>query len=81
MTENEFKAKYMDMAARVPGRHRRAEELYARARDLVAVEDVAGAGTAFQSPVDEGMEADHMGMTSIEKILASHSDQEEVKRR
>ena len=40
MTEAEFKAKFMDMAARVLG-ETQGEELYARARDLVNVDDVS----------------------------------------
>jgi 2-methylcitrate dehydratase PrpD len=40
MTEAEFKAKFMDMAARVLG-DTQGEELYARARDLVNVNDVS----------------------------------------
>ncbi len=40
LTEDEFKAKFMDMAERVLG-HDQADELYRRARDLRAVRDVA----------------------------------------
>ena len=40
MTEDEFKAKYMEMAARVLGRSR-SEELYQRARALATVPDVS----------------------------------------
>lgn len=40
MTEAEFKAKFMDMAGRVLG-DTQGEELYARSRDLVNVNDVS----------------------------------------
>ncbi len=40
LSEDEFKAKYMDMAERVLG-HDQADELYRRARDLRSVRDVA----------------------------------------
>ncbi len=46
MTEDEFKAKYMDMAARVLGASQ-GEELYARARDLVRVKDVSELAPLF----------------------------------
>jgi 2-methylcitrate dehydratase len=40
LTEDEFKAKFMDMAERVLG-HDQADELYRRARDLRSIGDVA----------------------------------------
>jgi 2-methylcitrate dehydratase PrpD len=40
LTEDEFKAKFMDMAERVLG-NEQAEELYGRARDLRDIPDVA----------------------------------------
>lgn len=40
LVEDEFKAKFMDMAERVLG-HDQADELYRRARDLRSVDDVA----------------------------------------
>ena len=46
MTEDEFKAKFMDMAARVLG-EAQADELYERARDLQHVADVAELAPLF----------------------------------
>jgi 2-methylcitrate dehydratase len=46
MTEDEFKAKFMDMAERVLGASQ-GEELYARARDLAAVADVSELAPLF----------------------------------
>jgi 2-methylcitrate dehydratase len=46
LTEDEFKAKYMDMAERVLG-HDQADELYQRARDLRRVADVADLAHLF----------------------------------
>jgi 2-methylcitrate dehydratase PrpD len=40
LTEDEFKAKFMDMAERVLG-HDQADELYQRARELRRIDDVA----------------------------------------
>ena len=77
MTEDEFKAKFMDMAARVLG-EAQGEELYARARDLV---DVTTCRSWRRSSVpDRSIGGEHtMGMTSVEKILARHSDHDVVK--
>jgi 2-methylcitrate dehydratase PrpD len=46
LTEDEFRAKYMDMAERVLG-HDQADELYQRARDLRRVGDVADLAPLF----------------------------------
>ena len=46
LTEDEFKAKFMDMAERVLG-HDQADELYRRARDLRRVGDVADLAPLF----------------------------------
>jgi 2-methylcitrate dehydratase PrpD len=46
LTEDEFKAKFMDMAERVLGPDQ-AEELYARARDLPRSDDVADLAPLF----------------------------------
>jgi 2-methylcitrate dehydratase PrpD len=46
MTEDEFKAKFMDMAERVLG-YDQADELYRRARELRAISDVADLATLF----------------------------------
>jgi 2-methylcitrate dehydratase PrpD len=46
LTEDEFKAKFMDMAERVLG-HDRADELYQRARDLARVGDVSELAPLF----------------------------------
>ena len=46
LTEDEFKAKFMDMAERVLGTEQ-GEELYARARDLPQVDDVADLAPLF----------------------------------
>ena len=46
MTEDEFKAKYMDMASRVIG-EAQADELYNRARQLESVADLADLGPLF----------------------------------
>ena len=78
MTEDEFKAKFMDMAARVLGeaQARRAVPL---GRATWSKHRRRGrAGAAVQSPIDRRRRA-HMGMTSIEKILASHSDSDRSK--
>ena len=46
MTEDEFKAKFMDMAERVLG-YEQADELYRRGRELRSVADVAHLATLF----------------------------------
>jgi 2-methylcitrate dehydratase len=46
LTEDDFKAKFMDMAERVLG-HDQADELYRRARDLPRVDDVADIARLF----------------------------------
>ena len=46
LTEDEFKAKYMEMASRVLG-EKQAEELYGRARELQHVDDIADLATLF----------------------------------
>src|SRR6185312_5880875 len=46
LTEEEFEAKFMNMAARVLGRDQ-ASELYGRARELECVADVAGVAPLF----------------------------------
>jgi 2-methylcitrate dehydratase len=46
MTEKEFRAKFMDMAARVLGEDQ-ANELYERARDLRSIADVADLSSLF----------------------------------
>ena len=46
LSEDEFKAKFMDMAERVLGPDQ-ADELYGRARDLVHVDDVAELAPMF----------------------------------
>ncbi len=46
LTEDEFKAKFMDMAERVLG-HDQADQLYERARDLPRVGDVSDLAPLF----------------------------------
>jgi 2-methylcitrate dehydratase PrpD len=47
MTDDEFKAKFMNMAARVLG-DRQSEELYVRARELERVGNVSDLATLFR---------------------------------
>jgi 2-methylcitrate dehydratase PrpD len=48
LTEDEFKAKFMDMAVRVLG-HEQADELYQRARGLDRVDDMAQLAPLFSA--------------------------------
>ena len=55
MTEDQFKAKFMDMAVRVLGQEQ-SDELYQRARELADVRNVSDLAPLFGPPVTHGCE-------------------------
>ncbi len=55
MTDDEIKAKFMDMAVRVLGQEQ-SDELYERARKLADVRNVSDLAPLFGPPVTQGCE-------------------------